>query len=180
MRSAPLYAIMGLAALLAGCNVHGGRPSGNASVPAPARTVDLNSYLGKWYELARYEAPFQKGCEAVTADYALRTDGKINVVNACRQGSPDGALKRSTATARVVEGSGNARLKVQFFPPFEGDYWVLDHAPNYAWSIVGEPTGKYLWILSRTPKPDERAYQALVKRVAAMGYNTDILRRTRH
>lgn len=180
MRKAAIFAIMGAAALLAGCNVHGRQPSGNTSVPAPARTVELNRYLGKWYEIARYEAPFQKGCEAVTADYALRTDGKINVVNSCRQGSPHGALKSSTATARVIDGTGNARLKVQFFPPFEGDYWVLDHARDYGWSIVGEPSGKYLWILSRTPKLDERAYQSLVNRVAAMGYNTSILRRTRH
>lgn len=180
MKKAPILLIMGIAALLAGCNGHFSQVSGNASVPAPAKPVALNSYLGKWYEIARYEASFQKGCEAVTAEYALRTDGKINVVNSCREGSPDGAQRSSTATARVVEGTGNARLKVQFFPPIEGDYWVLDHAPDYSWSIVGEPSGKYLWILSRTPKLSERAYQSLVQRVAAMGYNTAMLRRTKH
>lgn len=180
MNRAFLVGCFGVAVLLAGCNSHSGQLSGNANVPKPVRAVDLDQYMGRWYELARYEASFQKGCEGVTADYARRADGKVHVLNTCREGSPTGPSRSSTATARVVDGTSGTMLKVAFFPPIEGDYWVLDHDPRYAWSIVGEPSGKYLWILSRTPNVSERQYQALVQRARVMGYDASRLRRTRH
>lgn len=164
---------------LAGC-VAGGDRGQQQSGLKPAKPVELNRYLGRWYEIARFEASFQKDCDGVTADYSLRSDGKINVVNSCRQGGPQGPARSSTATARVVDPASNAKLKVAFFPPFEGDYWVLDHADDYSWSIVGEPSRKYLWLLSRTPRLSERQYNALVQRAAAMGYDVSKLRRTRH
>lgn len=180
MKKASLLVASAALSALTACNAQTMQMSGNAAVPQPTKPVDLNRYLGRWYELARYEASFQKGCEGVTADYALRSDGKISVVNTCRQGSPKGPARASSATARVVDGSGGAKLKVQFFPPIEGDYWVMDHDPRYAWSIVGEPTGKYLWILSRSPTVSKGQYQALLMRAKAMGYDTSKLRRTQH
>jgi apolipoprotein D and lipocalin family protein len=162
--------------VLAACNPN--QPSGNASVPEPAKPVELSRYVGRWYEQGRYEASFQKDCEAVTADYAAKPDGSIAVVNSCREGSANGPLRTAEATARPVEGSSGAKLKVSFFGPFEGDYWVLDRARDYSWSIVGEPSGRYLWILTRSQQVSEREYARLVARVQGLGYRTDMLRRT--
>lgn len=151
-------------------------PIGNVSVPQPAKMVELQLYLGRWYEIARYEQSFQKGCEGVTADYSLRTDGKIDVVNRCRK--PGGELREAQGRAKIVDRTTNAKLKVSFFGPFYGDYWVLDHADDYSWSIVGEPSGRYLWILAREATPAASDVDQLIQRAGAMGYDTSMLVRT--
>jgi apolipoprotein D and lipocalin family protein len=174
----PTLLLVGAAGFLVGCAT--GRPSGNRAVPQPAKPVDLSRYLGRWYEMARYDAGFERDCEAATADYALRPDGLVSVTNSCREGAPDGPVRSITGRARIVPDSGNAKLKVSFFGPFfVGNYWVMDHADDYGWTIVGEPTGKYLWVLTRDPTPDQASKDALVGRVAALGYNTGMLRFTR-
>ena len=174
----PLAAALGLAVVLSGCAALGPRhPVGNAAVPQPAKPVELQRYLGRWYELARYEQGFQKGCEGVTADYSLRDDGKIRVLNGCRK--PDGSLDQAEGRAKVVDTTTGAKLKVSFFGPFYGDYWVLDRADDYSWSIVGEPSGRYLWLLSREPVPGQAKLDALVARARALGYDTSMLRYTR-
>lgn len=174
----PGLLVLGAGAVVAGFTV--ARPVGNPNVPEPAKPVDLNRYLGRWFELARYDAGFEQGCEAATAEYALRTDGLIRVLNICHQGSVDGPTLFAEGKARVVDGSGGAKLKVSFFGPFYfGNYWVLDHAEDYAWSIVGEPTGKYLWILSRDPTPSEADRDMLVERARDLGYDTSLLRMTK-
>jgi len=153
-------------------------PVGNSHVPQPAKAVDLQSYLGRWYEIARYEQRFERGCVGVTATYSLRPDGKIEVLNRCRK--PNGRFSEARGSAKIVEGSSNAKLKVSFFGPFSGDYWVLDHAEDYSWSIVGEPSGRYLWILARTAYPPIERTEQLIGRARAMGYDTSMLIRTRH
>ncbi|MGQ2990905.1 MAG: lipocalin family protein [Brevundimonas sp.] len=154
-------------------------PVGNTAVPQPARSVDLTRYAGRWYEIGRYEAGFQRGCEAVTATYALRDDGLVGVVNTCRQDGLNGELRTVEGRAKVVEGSGGAKLKVSFFGPFYlGDYWVLDHAEDYSWSIVGEPSGRYLWLLSRAPRPSPQVRETIMNRASALGYDLSILRPT--
>jgi apolipoprotein D and lipocalin family protein len=165
-----------LAAALTGC-VSG--PVGNARPPEPVRAVALDRYLGKWYELARYDMAFERGCEAVTAEYSLRPDGLIKVVNSCHKGTPDGPLAVAVGRAKRVGDPLGARLKVSFFGPFFADYWVLDHGPDYEWSIVGEGSGRYLWILSRDPDPAPAVRDDLVRRVKAMGYDLKLLRITR-
>lgn len=150
---------------------------GNRLVPEPKKRVDLQLYLGRWFEIARYEQSFQKGCEGVTADYALRTDGSIDVVNRCRK--PDGKLSEARGRAKIVDSASNAKLKVSFFGPFYGDYWVLDHDDDYRWAIVGEPSGRYLWILNREPVPPQAEVDILVNRARALGYDTSMLLRTR-
>jgi apolipoprotein D and lipocalin family protein len=176
--AAALLAVGGIGAIAA-CATQG--KSGNASVPQPAKDVDLDRYLGRWYEFARYENRFERDCEAVTADYATRDDGLISVVNACRTGGLTGPYKSAEGRAKIVPESGNAKLKVSFFGPFYvGDYWVLDHADDYTWSIVGEPSGRYLWILTRDAKPAAAARTALVERVRALGYDVTMLRETQH
>jgi apolipoprotein D and lipocalin family protein len=169
-------ALAGLA--LSGCAAAFSKhPVGNAAVPQPAAPVELQRYLGRWYELARYEQAFQKDCDGVTADYALRPDGAISVLNACRK--PDGSFKQAKGKAKVVDTATGAKLKVSFFGPFYGDYWVLDHAPDYSWSIVGEPSGRYLWILSREAQPGPAKVEALIARAKALGYDTSMLRITK-
>jgi apolipoprotein D and lipocalin family protein len=170
--------LLGAGVLIAGCAF--ARPVGNPRVPQPAKPVDLIRYLGRWYEIARYDAGFERGCEAATADYALRPDGLIRVVNACRMGRTDGRVRSVDGKAKVIEGSGNAKLKVSFFGPFFiGDYWVLDHADDYTWSIVGEPRGQYLWLLCRDATPPDAVRDMLVERARALGYDTGMLRMTR-
>ncbi len=155
-------------------------PVGNTAVPQPAKAVEINRYLGRWYEMARYEAPFQKGCEGVTADYSLRPDGKIKVINSCRKGAADAPITQANGKARVVAKGNGAKLEVSFFGPFYGDYWVLDRADDYAWSIVGEPSGRYLWILTRKAKPDATTRTLLEARVQALGYDWSLIRVTQH
>ena len=141
-------------------------------------SVDLDRYLGTWYEIASYPAWFQRGCTAVTAQYSLRDDGLIRVVNSCNKDALDGKLKQSTGRARVVEGSNNAKLKVSFFRPFWGDYWIIDLDAEYRWAVVGVPSRKYLWVLSRTQSMDEALYQEIVGRLQAKGYDPARLVRT--
>jgi apolipoprotein D and lipocalin family protein len=173
----PALIVAASAGFLAGCATS--RPSGNANVPDPAKPVDLARYLGRWYEIGRYEASFEAGCEGVTADYSMRDDGLIRVVNTCREGSPNGKLRAAEAKAKIVPDSNNAKLKVSFFGPFYvGDYWVLDHGDDYEWSIVGEGSGKYLWLLSRAPVLDREKQNALVDRARQLGYDTSRIRYT--
>jgi apolipoprotein D and lipocalin family protein len=166
-----------LALLLPGCATLGPKhPVGNSAVPQPAKSVAIERYLGRWYEIARYEQGFQKDCDGVTADYSRRDDGGIKVVNTCRK--PDGKITDAVGKAKVVDSSTNAKLKVSFFGPFYGDYWVLDRAEDYSWAIVGEPSGRYLWLLAREANPSAVAKAAMIARARSLGYNTSLLRVT--
>lgn len=164
--------------VLAGCAALGPKhPVGNQAVPEPAKAVDTQRYLGRWYEIARYEQGFQKDCDGVTADYSLREDGKIKVVNTCRK--PDGRITDAVGRAKIVDPATRAKLKVSFFGPFYGNYWVLDRADDYSWAIVGEPSGRYLWLLSREAVPAPATIQAQIARARELGYDTTLLRITR-
>lgn len=152
-------------------------PVGNPSVPEPARPVDLNRYSGLWHEIARYENGFEEGCEGVTAEYSLRDDGLVGIRNTCREGSVSGEARVAEGRARVVEGSANAKLEVSFFGPFfVGDYWVLDRADDYSWAVVGEPSGRYLWLLHRRARPSAAEREALIARAVALGYDRSLIR----
>ncbi len=178
MRLLPIIAATAAAFSLSGCAAVQKGPVGNIAVPRPAKAVEIERYLGRWYELARYEQSFQKDCEAVTADYIQDVTGDIKVTNSCRKGSVGGKISVAIGKAKIVAGGNNAKLKVSFFGPFYGDYWVMDHADDYSWAIVGEPSGRYLWLLSRTAKPGDAAVQSLISRAALLGYDTKILRVT--
>lgn len=145
-----------------------------APLPTVAH-VDLARYLGRWYEVARLPVFFEKNCEHVTADYSQRPGGNIRVVNTCHKGDVHGPVKKATATARPVDAT-NAKLKVQFFWPFEGNYWILDlDQANYHYALVGEPSRKSLWLLSREPQlaPDIR--RRLTDRARALGFPVEKL-----
>jgi apolipoprotein D and lipocalin family protein len=139
------------------------------------KVVDLARYMGKWFEIAAFPQRFEKGCHCTTAEYELTAKGTVRVINTCRRGGADGKVSRARGKAWVVPGSGNARLKVQFFWPFKGNYWIIDLAEDYSFAVVGDPTRKYLWILSRTPRMEPSLYAEIVTRVAARGFDTSRL-----
>src|SRR5690242_13456471 len=123
-------------------------------------TVSLDRYIGEWHEIARFPNWFQKKCIGdVRATYARRPDGRIDVVNRCRQ--QDGSTSEAKGVARIVDARTNAKLKVRFAPaalswlPFVwGDYWIIGLADDYSWAVVGSPNREYLWILARRPEVD--------------------------
>ena len=141
-------------------------------------SVDLARYAGDWFEIARLPNRFQNKCESnTTASYTLRPDGKIDVLNQCR--TADGGTIRAKGTAKLADAKGpNSKLRVTFFWPFYGDYWVLALDPEYRWALVGEPSRKYLWILARAPRLDEATYDGIVRRAASQGFPVDQLMRT--
>lgn len=140
--------------------------------------VDLARYVGTWFEIASFPQRFQRGCTATTATYTLRDDGQIDVVNRCREGTPDGPEKVARGRARVADPSTSAKLEVSFFRPFWGDYWIVDLGADYEYAVVGHPGRDYLWILSRTPTMDPELYASIVQRLQGQGYETDRLQRT--
>jgi apolipoprotein D and lipocalin family protein len=168
--------IMEILGWLTGTAVAGCSPGGVARLETVPH-VDLQRYTGTWYEIARYPNRFEKGCVAATAEYTALPDGRIRVVNSCRQGALDGPARSVRGTARVVDRETNARLKVSFFWPFEGDYWIIDLDPGYGWAVIGEPRRRYLWILSRTPALEEPVLQSILDRLPRWGYAADRLER---
>jgi len=133
--------------------------------------VDLERYTGSWFEIARFPHRFQEGCVASSATYTLRSDGTIEVLNQCRKGSPDGEISSTRGKAWVVDKETNAKLKVSFFWPFSGDYWIIDLGENYDYVVVGHPNRKYLWILSRTPQMEGSLYQRILERLRNQSYD---------
>jgi apolipoprotein D and lipocalin family protein len=130
--------------------------------------VDLQKYLGKWYEIAAFPQSFEKGCSCTTAEYSLNTNGTIAVKNTCMK---NGRIKVANGKAFVTDKKSNAKLSVQFFWPFRGKYWIIALAPDYSYVVVGHPNRKYLWILSRKPVMNEQAYNHLVVLAAAKGFD---------
>jgi apolipoprotein D and lipocalin family protein len=137
--------------------------------------VELEKYLGKWYEIAHLPAKFQEGCNQTTATYTLSKDGSISVLN---QSIKNGKMKQAKGKAKVVDNNSNAKLKVTFFWPFYGDYWILKLGDNYDYSIVGTPNRKYLWILSRTPQMDDKLYSILTEYAKSKGFDVNKLIKT--
>ena len=168
------FAIIPFVFLIAACSA----PPVNRDLSIPLTTVDyvdIDRYQGRWYEIARFPNSFEKNCEGVTADYGRRDDGLISVVNTCRKGAPDGEAKSANGRARIVDAETNAKLEVSFFGPFWGDYWVIGLDADYSLALVGEPAGRYLWILSRTPEVEKAALDDAIATLNGFGYNTDAL-----
>ncbi|KAA3439832.1 lipocalin family protein [Rufibacter hautae] len=146
--------------------------------PAPLPTVasvDLQRYAGKWYEIAAFPNRFEKGCHCTTAVYTPK-EGYVEVNNTCRKGSANGKDDGALGKAFPVEGSNNAKLRVQFFWPFRGDYWILSLADDYSHVLVGSPDRKYLWILARSRQLDPATYRQLAQKAQSLGFDTRKLR----
>ncbi|MDZ4690078.1 lipocalin family protein [Terricaulis sp.] len=160
------YLIIALAVSLAGCV---GNPVYRQSgEPHTVVTIDQARYLGLWHEQARLPNSFERDCVHVTAEYGARDDGRISVINRCV--NAEGRSRDAVGQARFVGAPSEGKLEVSFFGPFWGDYWVLERADDYAWSIVGEPQGRFLWVLTRaeTITPAQRAH--FERRISALGY----------
>jgi apolipoprotein D and lipocalin family protein len=143
--------------------------------PETAAFVDLDRYLGTWYEVASIPNRFQKHCRAnTTARYRRIEDGRLEVLNSCLNG--DGAVEAARGVARVVDSRSNAKLEVSFVSLFGwrlfwGDYWILYLSPDYSQAIVGTPNRRYGWILSRTPAIPAETRKALDHRLRDAGYD---------
>ena len=153
------------ALLLSGCADKSAGPK-----PATVKSVDLQRYLGTWYEIARYPHSFERDCTGVKARYSQNGDGTIEVTNTCYKHSLDGKKDVAKGEAYAVEGSNNSKLKVTFFWPFYGDYWIFDLAPDYSYALVGSPDRRYLWILSRSKKLAQKDKNHLLQKMDALGF----------
>lgn len=140
--------------------------------------VDLSRYAGKWYEIASFPQRFQKGCHCTTAEYTPTNNGYIIVENRCNKDSLHGKESYIKGKAFIDDNISNAKLKVQFFWPFRGKYWIIDLADDYSYAVVGHPNRDYLWILCRTPHMDEQLYNQIVERIKKNGFDISRLQRT--
>jgi lipocalin len=140
------------------------------------KQLDLDKFLGKWYEIARFPHSFEDGLVGVTATYSMREDGKIKVLNQGYKGSLDGELKTAVGKAKIPDPGKPANLKVAFFWFFYADYLVMElDTVNYGWALIGSSTDKYLWVLSRTPQMDENLYNSIIEKAKSRGFKTDNL-----
>ncbi|OFX90119.1 MAG: hypothetical protein A2W99_17515 [Bacteroidetes bacterium GWF2_33_16] len=142
--------------------------------------VDVEKYMGKWYEISTIPQRFQKGCHCTTAEYTLSEQGFVKVKNSCRKDSVNGPVSQIEGKAFIVKNSNNSKLQVQFFWPMRAKYWIIDLAPDYSYAVVGHPNRKYLWILSRTPELNDAIYQQIINRLKEKDYNIDLLVKTVH
>jgi apolipoprotein D and lipocalin family protein len=171
---------LGLAAAL-----FSGTAPAQTATPAPLATVpsvDLERYMGRWYEVARFPNRFQKDCSGpATADYALQPGGRVQVTNRCPQA--DGKTDEAIGEARRVGDAGSPKLEVRFAPAWLswlpmvwGNYWVIDLDPAYTLAVVSEPKREFLWVLARQPQVDAATWDALMGRLRAQGFDLARLR----
>lgn len=144
------------------------------------QNFELDRYLGKWYEIARFDHTFERGLVGVTAEYSIRDDGKIKVVNSGFRETLDGKRSVATGKAKIPNKQVPAKLKVSFFWIFYADYFVLELDKEYQWAIVGSKSDKYLWILSRSPQMDDDLYKELLNKAAERGYDVSKLIKVLH
>ncbi len=140
--------------------------------------VDLDKYIGTWFEIASFPQRFQKGCHGTTATYSKTDKDYIIVENRCFKDSINGKESSIKGKAFIDENTGNSKLKVQFFWPFKGKYWIIDLAEDYSYAVVGHPDRDYLWILSRTSKMEDKIYQSILLRIAEKGFDINKLNKT--
>lgn len=162
------YLLTAIASIfVAGCSSHQSLPL------ATAPSIELDRYTGTWYEIARYENRFEIGCVGATANYTVEDD-HIAVTNSCYDQTGKMSAQ-AHGKAYTVENSQNTKLRVSFFWPFYGDYWVIKLSDNYRYSVVGEPTRKYLWILSRTPVLNDADRSEILSELPKFGYDANKL-----
>jgi apolipoprotein D and lipocalin family protein len=179
--------LAGLVALLVGAIIaQVGAQKAHAFGSAPAdlpelevvQDFEVQRYLGLWFEIASFPQSFQKGCTGTTAEYSLINSSTVRVVNKCYQDSLDGELREAHGKAKIPDLNEPSKLKVSFFWPFSGAYWVIELGENYEYAVVGHPSRDYLWILSRTPQMDAQLVQEIIARQAAKGFDMSRLKFT--
>jgi apolipoprotein D and lipocalin family protein len=141
----------------------------------PVKNFELSRYLGQWYEIARLDHSFERNLVKVTAEYTMRDDGGVKVINR-GYNARSGEWEEAQGKAYFVTGPDVGYLKVSFFGPFYGSYVIIDlDNDNYRYALVGGPDRSYLWILARTPRLDREIQQRLIAKAEALGYETDKL-----
>ncbi|GAB4182630.1 MAG: lipocalin family protein [Terrimicrobiaceae bacterium] len=145
--------------------------------PKTVDSLDLGRFMGDWYVISYIPWFAERGNVNTMDIYSARPDGKVDVTYAFRKGSLDAPRQEWKAKAWVLNKETNAHWKIQFLWPFSADFLVLDVAPDYRYAVVGEPTRKLVWIMSRKPTMDGSDYDAIVSRLQAQGYDVDRLER---
>ena len=135
------------------------------------KELDLDRYLGTWYEIARFPHSLEKNLVGVTATYRLRDDGKIQILNQGYKNSLEGELSKEVGKAKIPNKLEPGKLKVSFFWIFYADYFVLELDKNYEYAMIGSSSDKYFWILCRTPQMDSSTYEMLLEKARKRGYN---------
>ena len=158
---------LGLAVLIGGCSA---APEG----VEPVEHFELNRYLGKWYEVARLDHSFERGLTQVTAEYSLREDDGVKVINRGFDAAA-GEWREAIGKANFVEAPDQGHLKVSFFGPFYGAYVIFELGRDYQYSFVSGPDRDYLWLLSRTPAVSDALMERFIKKAASLGFDTDAL-----
>ena len=153
--------------LLAACVYNAGRDSIDRSTVA---TFNLDNFMGRWYEIARFDHSFERGLREVTADYRLQEDGMVEVINSGIRGD-----KRQQAIGRAKRTADPGRLRVSFFWIFYSDYNILDMGSEGEWVLIGSRSPRYLWILSRTPTLPDATLDHIIEVAEKRGYNTSNL-----
>ena len=151
--------------------------SGCLTVPdgiEPVDNFEINRYLGKWYEIARLDHSFERGLEAVSAEYSLRDDGGIRVINSGRNTDTQ-ANQEAEGRAYFVDEPNLGYLKVSFFGPFFGSYVIFELDENYQYSFIAGNTTNYLWLLARTPEVSEELVDQFISRATQLGFDTSQL-----
>jgi apolipoprotein D and lipocalin family protein len=162
MRFLPLLACIALAAPLPAAAL--------SEAPAPTKPVEVSRYTGRWYEIARIPNKLEEDCQGPTADYAVDED-KVTVVQTCRRGSPTGPERVYHGAGRILDPGRNTKLRLTFFAIISKEYWVLDHAADYGWAVIGDPSGKYLWLMARAAIPPPAERKAMIAAAGALGYD---------
>lgn len=153
--------------------------AGEADKPlTTVEQIDIERYMGSWYEIARYPNFFQRGIVAVKVSYRLKDDGNIVVRNTGRRGTLDGKLTKREALAWIPDEEMNARWYVRFIWPLRADYWIIDLAKDYRYAVVGQPSRDNLWVISRTPTMTDEDYRVICKNLRQQGYDPDKLKKT--
>jgi apolipoprotein D and lipocalin family protein len=134
--------------------------------------VNLEKYAGTWYEIARLPNRFERDLECVTATYTLKDNGKIEVINRGYKVGESQKTSKIKGVAWVPDKNFPGRLKVRFFWPFSGNYYIIELDNNYRYALVGEPSRKYLWILSKDKQLDSNIYSSLLEKADQMGFDT--------
>lgn len=137
--------------------------------------VDLSKYMGTWYEIGRLPNSFEKGLKCITASYSLKENGKVAVLNQGHKISDPSKKSKALGTAWLPDPKVTGKLKVRFFWPFSGDYWILDLDKDYSRVLIGSPSRKYLWILCREPLLDKQETDNLLKIAEELGFNTSAM-----
>lgn len=149
--------------------------SNDLLMSSTVQTLDLNLYMGTWYEIARFDHPFERGLVGCTANYRLQENGMVKVINSGYKNTLNGEYKESVGKAKRPDNSEPGKLKVAFFLNFYADYYVLELADDYRYALIGSKSSKYLWILSRTPVMAQSDIDLLLSKAAQRGYDTTLL-----